>query len=338
MKSSPRLGALTAGLLAATSLAAVAHAAPGYAVTDRISIPDGGFDYASFDPVKHRVYVARADGVTAIDAESKAVTGKLTAAGRTHEPLVVNGGAELLVTDSTSNSAHLIDATTGKAIADIPTGKKPDAAVLDPATGLAVVANGASGDLTLIDVATRKATGSIAVGGGLEFMAPVGGGKLFVNVEDKNELVAVDLKSRKVLGRYPLKGCDGPTGLAYADKAGVVISACANNVAKVIDAKTGADLATLAIGKGPDAVIYDAKRELAFIPCGRDGVLDVVAVKGRKDVAVVAKVTTQPGARTGALDPETGKLYLPTAKYTLAPGSRPAPTPGTFEVLVVSPQ
>lgn len=336
MKSS-RLCALALGLLAASALSAAAHAAPAYALTDRIAIPDGGFDYASFDSARRRLYVSRADGVTAIDVDSKTVTGKLAAAGRTHEPLLVSGGAELLVTDSTSSSAHLIDAATGKAIAEIPAGKKPDAAVLDPATGLAVVANGASGDLTLIDVSARKAVGTVAIGGALEFMAPVGGGKLYVNVEDKGEIVAVDLKARKVIGHYPMKGCEEPSGLAYGDKAGVLIAACGNNVAKVIDAKTGADLASLAIGKGPDAVIYDAERQLAFIPCGRDGVLEVIAVKGRKDVAVIGKVTTQPGARTGALDPKTGKLYLPTAKYTLT-GGRPTTTPGSFEVLVVSPQ
>ncbi|HEY2661844.1 MAG TPA: hypothetical protein VGI79_19140 [Caulobacteraceae bacterium] len=337
MTPSRRLRSLGLGLIAATGLAASAHAAPGYAVVDRIAIPDGGFDYASFDSVHRRLYVSRADGVTAIDVDSKAVTGKLAGAGRTHESLVLDGGATLLVTDSTSNSAHLIDAMSGKALGEIPAGKKPDAAVLDPATGLAVIMNGASGDLTLVDAASHKTVGSIAVGGALEFAAPTDGGKLYVNIEDQNQIVAVDLKARKVVGRYPLKGCDEPSGLAYAPGTGVLISACSNNVAKVIRASDGADLATLAIGKGPDAVIYDAQRKLAFIPCGRDGVLEVVAVKSASDIKIVATIKTQPGARTGALDPKTGKLYLPTAKYNLAAGGRPTPTPGTFEVLVVAP-
>ncbi len=337
MSPNRHMTSLVLGLLAAAGLAATALAAPGYALVDRIAIPDGGFDYASFDPVHRRLYVSRADGVTAIDVDSKTVTGQLTRAGRTHESLLVDGGANLLVTDSTSNSAHLVDAATGKVLVDIPTGKKPDAAVLDPSTGLAVVMNGASGDLTLIDLAARKAVGTIAVGGALEFAAPVGGGKLYVNIEDQGQIVAVDLKTRKVIGRYPLKGCEEPSGLAYAKNAGVMIAACSNNVAKVIRASDGADLATLAIGKGPDAVIYDAERKLAFIPCGRDGVLEVIAVNSASDIKVVGKVTTQPGARTGALDPKTGKLYLPTAKYTLAAGGRPLTTPGTFEVLVVAP-
>jgi DNA-binding beta-propeller fold protein YncE len=318
-------------------LATIAHAAPGYALVDRIAIPDGGFDYASIDAAHRRLYVTRSDGVTAIDLDKKAVTGHLVTAGRTHEPLVVNHGDELLITDSTSNSAHLVEAATGKSIADIPTGKRPDAAALDRTTGLAVVANGASGDLTLIDVAKREAVGTIPIGGALEFMAPVGGGKLYVNVEDKSEIVAVDLKARTVVGHYPLKGCEGPSGLAYADGAGVLIPACGNSVAKVIKASDGSDLGSLPIGKGPDAVIYDAERRLAFIPCGRDGVLEVIAVRGTREVSVIGQVQTQPGARTGALDPKTGKLYLPTAAYSLN-GGRPTAAPGSFEVLVVAPQ
>ncbi len=332
------LPALLAGLIAVAGLAAAAHAAPGYALEDRIAIPDGGFDYVSFDPVRRRLYVSRSNGITAVDLDSKAVTGRLITAGRTHEPLVVQGGAELLVTDSTSNSAHLVDAATGKAIAEIPTGKKPDAAVLDPATGLAVVANGAGGDLTLIDVAARKVVGTIAVGGALEFMAPVEGGRLYVNIEDKGQIAEVDLKARKLIASRPMTGCEEPSGLAYAPHAGVLIAACANNVAKVVRASDGADLMTLAIGKGPDAVVFDADRKLAFIPCGRDGELDVIAVESAKDIRVIAKVSTQTGARTAALDPKSGKLYLPTAKYTANPGEKPTATPGSFEVLVVGPK
>ena len=327
-----RFAGLAAGL-AVMGLAAQAEAqtVPTYALVERIPIPDGGFDYASFDPVHRRLYVSRAGGVTAIDVDSKTVTGHLADGGRTHESLVVNGGAALLVTDSASNSAHLVDAASGKLITDIATGKKPDAAVLDPASGLVVVMNGASGDL-----ASRKPVATIAVGGGLEFAAATGDGRLWVNIEDQNAIALVDLKARKLLSRQPLKGCDGPTGLAYAPEAGVLISACANNVAKVIRASDGADLATLAIGKGPDAVIYDAARRLAFIPCGRDGVLDVVSVKSAHEVNVIAKVATQPGARTGALDPQSGKLYLPTARYSLT-GGRPVAAAGSYEVLVIAP-
>ena len=326
------------GLAAAALPAQAASPTPAtYAVTDRIKIGDGGFDYASFDPVHRRLYVSRVGGVLALDVDSKTLTEHLTDAQRTHESLPLDGGRTLLITDSGTNTAHLVDALSGKPLAEIPTGKKPDAAIFDPASGLALTMNGASGDVTLIDPKARQAVGVISVGGALEFAAADGEGKVFVNIEDQNQIAVLDTKARKLVGRYPLKGCDSPSGLAYAPGAGLLISACANNVAKVLRAQTGEDVATLAIGKGPDAVIYDAVRKLAFIPCGRDGVLEVIAVRGPKDVAIIQTVKTQPGARTGAVDPKSGKLYLPTAAYTLTPAGRPAPTPGTFAILVVAP-
>ena len=162
---------------------------------------------------------------------------------------------------------------------------------------------------------------------------------MFVNIEDQNQIAVLDTKSRAVVGRYPLSGCQGPTGLAYAADAGVLIAACANHVAKVIRATDGADLATLTIGAGPDAVIYDPVRRLAFVPCGRDGVLEEIAVRGPTEVAVIQTVATEVGAKTGAVDPQTGKLYLPAAKYGPPPagGGRPPALPGTAEIMVVGP-
>jgi YVTN family beta-propeller protein len=213
-------------LIAAASLAAVgfaaapAQAAPTYALVDRVKIPDGNFDYASFDPVHRRLYVSRVGGITAMNVDTKAVTTLDPAAQRTHESLILNHGANLLVTDSGTNSAHVLDALTGAVLAEIPTHQKPDGAFFDPFTGLAVVMNGASGDLSLIDPKTWKVVGTAPIGGDLEFGASDGAGRAFVNVEDQNLIAVIDMKTKAVVARYPLAGCKGPSGLAYAANAG----------------------------------------------------------------------------------------------------------------------
>ncbi|MDR3512785.1 MAG: hypothetical protein P4L73_14205 [Caulobacteraceae bacterium] len=334
------VSALAASAVAVSALAAAAgvQAAPSYGLAERIKAPDGGYDYASFDPVRRRLYVSRAGGVTAVDVDSGVVTGHLTDAQKAHESLPLNDGGALLVTDSGSNTAHLVDALSGKPLAEIPTGQKPDAALFDPASGVALAVDGRSGELTLIDPKAGKAVGTIAVGGALEFGVADGAGRVFVNVEDQNRIAVVDTRQRALVGHYALAGCEGPTGLAYVADAGVLIAACANRLAKLIRASDGKDLGSLVIGAGPDAVIYDAERRLAFIPCGRDGMLEVVAVSASGQAAIVQSLPTQAGARTGALDPKTGRLYLPTARFALsASGGRPVAQPGTFEILVVAP-
>jgi hypothetical protein len=330
------LAALPAAVLLAASLSAAA--APTYSETGKIAGPDGGWDYVSFDPVHRRLFVSRSNGLTALDVDSGTLIGHLADGSRTHEPLVIPGGDQVLLTNGATNSALLLSAADGKLIASIPTAPFPDGAVYDAPSGLAV-SFGASGIATLIDPVAKTQVATIAIGGKEEFPASDGQGRVFVNVESGNEIAVLDLKARTVTASYKLEGCDSPGGLAYAGSADVLIAACDNKVAKVVAAKTGTLLATLPIGDGPDAVIYDAQRKLAFIPCGHDGVLEVIEVKSGADAVVIQTVKTEVGARTGALDPKTGKLYLPTAIYgpPVTPGGRSLSLPGSFHVVVVSP-
>jgi DNA-binding beta-propeller fold protein YncE len=323
------------GLLAAGAAQA---AAPAHHVAEKLPLPDGGWDLASFDAALGRVYVARSDAVTAIDVRSGTVIGKLVPAHGGHAVVPLKGGAEILVTDGQDDMARIYDAASGQRLAEIRTGQKPDAAVYDSVTGLAVVMNGKSGDLTLIDPDKRAAVGQLAIGGGLELAATDGRGRLFVNVEDRNEVVVVDLRARKVLKHIALTGCDGPTGLAYLPLARRVLSTCVNGVATVTDPAAGRVVASLPIGQGPDSALYDPQRRLAIVPAGKSGELDLFADTAA-GVRPAGKVATQRGARTGAVDPATGRIYLPAADFLppAAPGGRPQVKPGSVVALVVAP-
>jgi hypothetical protein len=337
-----RLGlAVVSGALALATAAPVPAAAqspPAYAVVDHIAGPDGRWDYASFDPARRRVYIAHGAAVTAIEVDSRTVIPALAPGAGLHSAFTLPGGAVLVTTNGASAVANFIDAESGALIASVPVARDPDAAIFDPASGLVLVMNGEAGVVSLIDPAAHRVVGTIAVGGSLEFAAADGAGKAYVNIEDKGEIAALDLSARKVAAIYPMSGCEEPSGLAYVKSAGLLIAACADNVAKVVRAATGEVVASLPIGAKPDAVIWDEQRSLAFIPCGGSGTLSVIAVRGPADVAVVQTLATAAGARTGALDPKTGRLYLPTAKFLpVQPGQKKAIVPGSFEVVVVAP-
>ncbi len=332
--------------IAASFAAAVCFACPlaahagdgGLKIVQRISGPGGFWDYVSFDPVHRRVYVSHGDAVMTIDADTGNVNPHFADAARGHAVLPLFGGRELLTTNSGDNTARLYDTATGKLEASIPTSEDADGASYDRASKHVFVIDGDSGDITVIDPVARKAVDTIKVGAPLEFGAPDGKGRLYVNGEKNNEVVVIDTRTDKVLHHYPLAGCKRPTGLAYV-APGLTISACGNGVADVLDAKTGKLVASLKVGPGPDAVIYDAARHRAYIPSGGDGTLSILSIEGRT-VRVAGVATTQIGARTGALDPKTGRLYLPTAKFTPppAPGQYPGIVPGSFEVLVLGTQ
>jgi YVTN family beta-propeller protein len=326
-------------LITATTVQALAATAPApMKVVDRIAGPDGGWDYANFDPVHRRLYVAHGAAITAIDVDTGKVTPALVATQRAHIALPLPGGDELLVTNGGSDTATLVDAMTGAVRATVPTGKNPDAALFDPASGLAFVMNGRSGDITLIDIKAAKAVGAIPVGGKLEFGVADGHGRVFVNVEDKGEIAVIDTAARKVVAHWAMAGCEEPSGLAYAADAKLLIAACANGKAEVVSSISGKVVTSLPVGEDPDAAFYDAQRHLVYVPSGGEGTLSVIAVRGPKDLALLQALKTHLGARTGALDPKTGKVYLPSADYD-APeqaGGRPRIKSGSFAVLVVA--
>jgi DNA-binding beta-propeller fold protein YncE len=324
-----------AGAIAALSMAGAAQAA-GYHVIEKIPGPDGPWDYVRVDEAHNQVLIPRGMAVMALDLATKQMKTGLSPGAIQHVAMPVNGGKEMLVTNGGTASAVFADPVSGATIATVPTGAGPDSATLDPKSGLALVMAHVGGDVTLIDTKAHKVVGTVAVGGALEEGAADGSGRAFVDVENKNEIAVIDVAAQKVVARWPLAGCDGPTGLAYDPQDKLLIAAC-NGTTVLVRASDGKVLQTLATGKGADGAVYDIRRHLAFVPAGRAGTLNVIAFS-RGEGRIAETVPTQLGARTLALDERTGRIYLPTAQYTPAVGGgRPKASPGTFQVLVVGP-
>jgi YVTN family beta-propeller protein len=289
--------------------------------------------------VLNRLYVARSTAITLVDLATGGPATSIGTISRGHAVLPLAGGTRLLVTSGNDASVRILDTATGKELVNIPVGKKPDAAILDETRKRVLVMNSVSGTISVIDVATATVVRTIQVKPALEYAAIANDGTLFVNDEDANEIETIDV-DRGTMGQpIALPGCEGPTGLGYDAPHDRLISACGNGKAAIVDAHQRKVVAMLDIGHGADAVIVDAARRLAFIPGGEDGVLDILSLDGPGGIAVTDRVTTEIGARTGALDPATGALYLPTARMTppAKPGARPSPVPGSFHIIVVRP-
>ena len=243
----------------------------------------------------------------------------------------------MLVTNGRSNSVTVFEADSGKVLGTVAVGAEPDAAVFDPSTGLVAVMNHEGGTVSLVDAGKLVVVRTIKVGGELEFAGATGTGRLWVNVADKAQVAALDLTTGKVVGRYALKGCKDPSGFAYDAARQLIASVCGNGVTKVLRASSGAEVATLKTGLGSDGLILDEARGLLFVPAGRDATLTVVDLAHGKRPVILQRVTTAPGARLGALDAKTGRIYLPTAQFgpPVPPSRWPSVRPGTFAILVV---
>jgi hypothetical protein len=172
------------------------------------------------------------------------------------------------------------------------------------------------------------------LGGKPEFLASDGAGKVYINLEDKDQVAVVDIKERKVLAHWPVAPGGAPVGLSIDTAKKRLFVGC-RKPQKLIVMSTddGKVIADLPIGAGVDATKFDGHQ--AFASC-RDGKLAVAAETSSGKFEIVQTVTTAVGAKTMDVDPEKHKIYLPTAEFEEAkPGTRPAPKPGTFMIVVV---
>ena len=334
-----RLSALV--LLAALTVAVpqVAKSADGgYRVTKTLAIGgDDGWDYVGVDSAARRVYVSHGTHVVVLDADSGKVVGDIPDTQGVHGIAIAADAGRGFTSNGRANTVTVFDLNTLKTVTTVKAGTNPDAIVYDPATKRVFTMNGRSQDTTAINVADNTVAGTLALGGKPEFAVADGKGNIYVNIEDKSELVHFDSKTLKILNRWPMAPCQEPSGLAADWKSRRLFAGCDNKLMAVISADDGKIVATVPIGEGVDANAFDPETNLAFASTG-DGNLTIAHEDGPDKYATVATVPTKKSARTMGLDIKTHQIFLPAADFEPpAPGERRGKMkPGSFVVLVVS--
>jgi len=296
---------------------------------------DTKWDYLSFEPSSHRLFITHGDRVDVYDTLDKKVIGAVPNTPGVHGVALAPELDRGYTSNGLSSTVTTFELSSLRVLGTLPTEKKPDAIIFDPATKRVFVANGNSGTLTVIDALSNRVVGTVAIGGKLEFQAVDAKGRLFVNVEDRNALVVVDTAKLTVTATYDLSAaCESPTGLSIDAQSSRLFVGCRNQKMAVVDGNTGTILASVAVGKGCDATAYDPVLKQAYASSG-DGTMTVV---NGESYAIEQVVATLPTARTLALDPAQHVLYLVAAEIE-APAvgdGRPKLRPGSFQLVTVS--
>ena len=303
----------------------------GFHVTKTFKIGSpGGWDYIAVGP-DQKIYASHGTQVNILDAKSGDSVGVIPNTTGVHGIAFANGKG--YTSNGRLNTVTVFDLKTAAVLSQINAGTNPDAIMYDPYTKLVITCNGRSHDLTLIDAATGQVTGTIALDGKPETAVSDEAGKLYVNIEDKNKISCVDLKSQKVEASWPL-GAEGPTGLAIDVKTKRLFAGCDQKLV-VMDATNGNVVATLPIGNGCDGVAFDNGLKLVFASCG-EGKLTVIKEGSASEFSVIDNVPTKRSARTCTVNEVTHEVYLPAADTEPgAAGERPKQIPGTFGIVVV---
>ncbi len=334
--------------LAVLIVAGAARAADApYSIVDRWKTGGtGGWDYLSVDASGHRLFVSRGDRVEVLDTQTGAALGRIPNTAGVHGVALAPDLKRGYTSNGRANSVTEFDYDTLATLREVPVpGVNPDAIVYEPASHRVLTFNGRSKNATVLDAASLAVVATLPVPDKPEFAAVDGKGKVFVNIEsDPGRLVVIDAAKAAVVANWPLPGCDSPTGLALDVARQRLYSVCDGNIMVVTDAADGHQVARVAIGKGPDAAAVDPGRGLVFSSNG-EGTLTIIRADPSDQYTVVATLATQRGARTMALDPASGRVFLVTADFgpppaptADQPNPRPVPLPDTFTVLVAAPR
>jgi DNA-binding beta-propeller fold protein YncE len=322
---------------------AAAFAQSGYHQLKKIAIPGDGFwDYLIADGSTGRVFFSHGTEVDVVDSSKGEVTGKIEGLKLVHGIALAPEFNRGFISDGAANQIVMFDLKTLAKTGAIPAGMNPDGIIYDPATKRVFAFNGRSSSATVVDAEKGTLAGTVTLEGKPEFPAPDGKGHIYVNIEDKSEVMDIDASALTVVHTWPLAPCTEPSGMAMDTKTRRLFSGCDNKMMAVMDADRGKVVATVPIGDGVDSTWFDPGTKYVMNSCGQDGVLTVIHEDSPDKYTVVENVTTQKGARTMALDTRTHNLYLSVAEVEMLPPAsgdakgrpRRKVTPGSFGLLV----
>ena len=306
---------------------------------------EGGWDFLEVDAANRQLYVTRGTHVVVVDLESEKVVGEIPDTPGVHGVAFVADLGRGFTSNGSDSTTTVFDLKSLKTIGKVKANGRPDIIKFEPVNRRVFTFNHGTNDTTAIDPEAMKVVGSLALGGVPELAVSDEKGHIFVNLEDKSEIVEFDARSLKILKQFPLAPGEEPTGLAFDPRTRKLFSTCANRMLVVSDADSGKVVQTLEIGPGPDGCVFDAATGLVFASSGGDGTLAVIRPTSPGPYEVARTIKTQVSAKTIALDPKTHRLYLSAATPEAAGAAAKEPAkkkggrrrflPGSFSVLVV---
>jgi len=299
------------------------------------------FDYITVDSAARRVYLSHGTEVKVLDADSGALIGNITGLKLVHGVAVATEFGRGFISDGAQGKVIFFDVKTLKVTGEAKADKDADCVAYDPFSKRVFVMEGDPHSATVIDAKSGSVVGTIELGGGPEFAVADGKGTVYINLEDKSELVAVDSRSLKIKSRWPVAPAGGPTALAIDVQHHRLFSAGRDpKVMVVLDSDNGKVLQSFPISAGVDAAAYEPETGLIFVSTF-EGNLHVFHEDSPDKFSETETIKTELGAKTMGLDTKTHNLFVDTADFAPPPAptaERPHPRgaaiPGTFRVLV----
>src|SRR5437870_5231510 len=299
------------------------------------------FDYITLDAVTRRVYLSHGTEVKVLDADSGSVIGTVSDLKRCHGIVVLNDLGRGFITDGDAGQVVIFDLKTFKKVGEVKADADADSIIYDSVSKRIFVFNGRPKSSTVIDPVKGTVIATIPLGGAPEQAVADGKGVIYDNLEDTNEVVAVDSRTLKIKSRWPVAPSGQPVAIAMDRQHRRLFVAGRNpKLLIVMDADTGKIIGQpFPIGDRVDANIYDPETGM-IAASTREGTIHIFHEDSPDKISMVETVKTEFGAKTMAHDPKTNNLYVDTSDFGAPqqPNGQPVAVPGTFRLLIYGPQ
>ena len=321
--------------------------AGGYHLLKKIPFgaAEGGgeyFDYVTMDAAARRLYLSHGTEVKVLDADSFTVVGKITGLKRDHGVALVPELGRGFISDGDLGQAVIFDLKTLKTIGQVKAEAGADSILYDPASKRIFVFNGQPKSSTVIDPAKGTVVATIPLGGAPEQAVADGKGMIYNNLEDTNEVIAIDSRTLKIKTRWPVAPAGQPVSIAMdRQHRRLFIGGRNPKLLVVMDADSGKIIGPpFPIGDRVDANVYEPETGMVA-SATREGTIHIFHEDSPDKLSVVETVKTEFGAKTMALDPKTHNLFVdtsdfdpPAAPTAQQPNPQPRAKPGTFRLLI----
>jgi DNA-binding beta-propeller fold protein YncE len=286
------------------------------------------FDYLVVDTPARRVYVTHASEVRVFDADTFAEVGKVSGMKKTHGVALVKELGKGYITDGEAYEVAVFDINTLKVTARIKGLVQADNIIYDPASKHVFCFNGDVNNnkdksFNAIDPKTDTLIKSVQLPGPPEASVADGKGTVYDNNVGSSEIVVIDSKALNIKAKWPVAPGGEPTSLAMDRQNRRLFSAGHTPATLVVmDADNGKVLQSLPVSDGADSATFDSATGLVYVST-RAGKVHIFHEDSPDKLSEVETVSTEYGAKTMALDPQTHNIFLTTSDF----GPPPAPTP-----------
>ena len=270
------------------------------------------FDYQSLDPTTGRLWIAHmgAGELLAFDTRTRQVVARVPDMPRVTGVLAVPALQRVFAALGGGRAVAVLDSRSGRVLARVRGGRFPDGLAYAPRARKLFVSDEAGRQELVIDVPSSAARRPIALGGEAgNTQYDSTSGRIWVAVQTRNELAAIDPMSDSVVARVGVPGIERPHGLLIDAVHHIAyVAGEANGRVGVVDLRTMRVVRTYPVGDEPDVLAMDSARRRLFV-ASESGSVAAFDILG--DSLTPLPQYEAPHAHSVAVDPATHLLYVP---------------------------